>query len=206
MINNKPRLLLATTNKGKRRELADLLSSLDIDLVFPDQLMSPPEVDETGATYAENALLKARTLCEKYGIPALADDTGLEVDALEGRPGLHSARYLPDAHATDADRRRQLIIDLSGKDRPWTARFVCSVAIVLPAGEFHLTEGEIRGEIQPEERGEDGFGYDRIFYIPAYGKTMAELNLAEKNQCSHRARAVKAAIPWLEERLIRRRE
>ncbi len=196
-----PRLLIATTNPGKREELTDLLSSLPISLVFPDQLGLSLSVDETGATYAENALLKARAFFEQSRIPTLADDTGLEVDALDGRPGLHSARYVPGIGVSDAERRRKLVADLAGKPRPWTAHFHCTVALVLSPGLVHLAGGDVFGEILPEERGEGGFGYDRLFYIPEYRKTMAELSLAEKNMCSHRARAVKVAIPYLLEHL-----
>jgi len=191
------KLLIATTNPGKREELIDLLSHHDLNLVFPDQLGLTLQVDETGATYAENALLKARAYNRLTGLASLADDTGLEVDALDGRPGLHSARYIPGAHASDADRRRKLVADLAGKPRPWLAHFHCTVALAFSKGQVCLADGDVYGEILPEEHGECGFGYDRLFYIPEYQKTMAELTLAEKNTCSHRARAVKAALPCL---------
>lgn len=190
-------LLIATTNRGKRDEIASLLSGLN--LVFPDQLDAVLEVEETGNTYAENALLKARAYVRHYGLSTLADDTGLEVDALGGNPGLHSARYLPIPGATDADRRTRLITELSVFPRPWRAHFVCAVAIVLPDGMEQLTYGSVEGEIQPKERGMAGFGYDRLFFIPEMGKTMAELSMEEKNTVSHRARAVKAALPWLQQ-------
>ncbi len=190
-------LLIATTNPGKREELLDLLSPLTLDLVFPDQLGISQEVEETGETYAENALLKAQTYFRLTGIPTLADDTGLEVEALDGNPGLHSARYIPVPGATDADRRRKLVADLAGLPRPWRAHFHCSVALVLSPNQTHLTSGDVYGEILPEEHGCGGFGYDRLFYIPEFKKTMAELSTVEKNTCSHRARAVKAAFPYL---------
>lgn len=196
-------LLIATTNRGKRAEITDLFSRLDLELVFPDRLDHELDVEETGDTYAENALLKARAYASEYGLPVLADDTGLEVEALDGKPGLHSARYLPTPGATDADRRRKLIADLSAKPQPWKARFVCVVAVVLPNGEEHLTSGAVYGEIQPEERGEGGFGYDRLFFIPELGKTMAELNMEEKNIGSHRARAVKAALPYIIDHVVK---
>lgn len=196
------KLLIATTNRGKREEIVDLLSSLDLDLVFPDQLGSELEVEETGTTYAQNALLKARAYAQKYALPVLADDTGLEVDALDGRPGLHSARYLPIPGATDADRRHELVAELSIMPHPWKARFVCVVAVVLPDGEEFLASGAVDGEIQPEERGEGGFGYDRLFFISEPGKTMAELTMEEKNSISHRARAVKAVLPYLLDHVI----
>ena len=196
-----PQLLIATTNKGKREELEDLLSNLGFDLVFPDQLGISLEVEETGSTYAENALLKARAFYAQTSIPSLADDTGLEVDALGGKPGLYSARYIPGMGVTDADRRRKLVRDLSDKPRPWNAHFHCTVALVTSPGQPCLAGGDVFGEILPVEHGDGGFGYDRLFYIPEYKKTMAELTLAEKNTCSHRARAVKAVIPCLLERL-----
>lgn len=198
------KLLIATTNRGKREEIIDLLSTLDLDLVFPNQLDHELEIEETGSTYAENAMLKARAYAREFNMPVLADDTGLEVDALDGKPGLHSARYLSDANATDSDRRRKLIADLSRKPRPWTAHFVCSVAIVLPGGKEKLFSGAVFGEIQPEERGQGGFGYDPLFFIPGLAKTMAELSMEEKNATSHRASAVNAAIPYLLAEVVRR--
>jgi len=119
------------------------------------------------------------------------------VDALDGLPGLHSARFVARPDATDADRRQALLEHLRGKPRPWLARFRCWVAVVTPDGETHLAEGVCPGEIIPEERGQNGFGYDPIFYLPELGKTMAELSMDEKNRLSHRARAVRAAVPWL---------
>jgi XTP/dITP diphosphohydrolase len=198
------RLLIATTNRGKRDEISDLLSSLELELVFPDQLAQKLEVEESGDTSAQNALLKARAYALKFALPALADDTGLEVDALDGNPGLHSARYLNVAGATDADRRRKLIANLTGKPRPWIAHFICVVALVLPTGEEYLVSGAVHGEILPKERGEGGFGYDRLFWIPEATKTMAELGMAEKNAISHRARAVQAMIPYLIEHVVNR--
>lgn len=196
-------LLIATTNHGKRAEIADLLSNLDLNLVSPDQMDHLLDIEESGSTYAENALLKARAYAREFGLPVLADDTGLEVDALDGRPGLHSARYVPNSGATDADRRRKLLAELSARPHPWTARFVCAVAIVLPGGGEYLASGAVEGEIQPEERGEGGFGYDRIFRVTELAKTMAELSMEEKNIVSHRARAVKAAIPYLLDHVIK---
>ena len=193
------RLLLATNNKGKRKEIQALLEGVGLDLVTPADLGIELEVDETGSTYAENAALKAAAFAQAAHLPTLADDTGLEVDALDGRPGLHSARFAPQPGATDADRRAVLLAALSDKPRPWTARFRCVIALKLPfeTDGMQFTEGICEGEILPEERGQRGFGYDPLFYIPEAGKTMAELSLDEKNRVSHRARAVKAAIPIL---------
>ena len=190
-------LLIATTNPGKKKEFTSLLQDIPLDLKFPDVLGIQMEVEETGSTYRENALLKAETLCRLSGMMTMADDTGLEVAALEGRPGLHSARYAREKVNTDAGRREHLLTELEKSPRPWTARFVCVVALARPGQETLTFDGYVAGEIIPEERGEYGFGYDRIFYIPSLGKTMAEFNLDEKNLYSHRAIAVNQAKEYL---------
>jgi XTP/dITP diphosphohydrolase len=190
-------VLIATTNKGKRKEFSSLLAGENFELVFPDEFGISLEVAETGSTYTENALLKAQTLCKASGLIALADDTGLEVDALGGRPGLYSARYSGETAKSDQDRRAHLLQELASHPRPWTARFVCVAALANPNGKIATFEGSVSGEIIPQERGEHGFGYDRIFYIPAAGKTMAELTMEEKNDFSHRAMAVNLSIPQL---------
>lgn len=194
-------LLLASTNKGKIREIKTLLAEAPIDLLTPLDLDLQVEVREEGHTYADNAALKALAFAQRTGLLTLGDDSGLEVEALNGAPGLHSARYAPQPGASDADRRHFLMQNLQSHPRPWSARFHCTVALATPGGELRFAEGECRGEIIPEERGEHGFGYDPIFLIPAKGRTMAELSLEEKNQLSHRGRAVKAAIPLLLELL-----
>jgi len=190
-------LLLASTNPGKLREMRALLKDVKVHLLSPRDLGLAIEVEETGATYAENAARKARAFSLRSGLVSLADDSGLEVDALGGAPGLYSARYAPHPGATDADRRAYLLQQLQDQPRPWSARFRCTVAIALPSGEVHFTEGVCPGEIIPEERGRGGFGYDPVFLIPSLNKTMAELSLQEKNKISHRALAVRAAIPLL---------
>jgi len=191
------KVLIATTNKGKRKEFTSLLASENFELVYPDDIGISLEVAETGSTYTENALLKAQTLCKASGLITLADDTGLEVYALGGRPGLYSARYAVEVAKSDQDRRAHLLQELASHPRPWTARFVCVAALAHPGGEIATFEGSVSGEIIPQERGEHGFGYDRIFYIPAAGMTMAELTLEEKNDFSHRAIAVNLSIPQL---------
>lgn len=195
------RLLLATTNNGKLRELRSLLADLPIQLATTNEVVPALQVAETGSTYAENALLKALAYQSATGLPVLADDTGLEVEVLGGAPGIHSARFSPQPGATDTDRRRLLLDTLFEKPRPWLARFQCAVAVAVPGTEPEIFYGSVSGEIIDEERGDHGFGYDRLFWIPAAGKTMAELDLDEKNRCSHRAIAVKAAIPYLLEKL-----
>ena len=194
-------LLIATENKGKVLEIRALLAGLPLTLLTPSDLDLHLNVTENGQTYAENAVLKGIAYAKASGIMTLADDSGLEVDALGGEPGLYSARYAPWPNATDADRRRYLLQNLNGHPRPWQAHFHCSVVIVTPVGSRYFAEGLCPGEIIPEERGTHGFGYDPIFLIPSLGKTAAELDMAQKNEYSHRARAVRAAIPILQELL-----
>jgi len=195
-----PKLLIATENKGKLRELQELLSSLSgIELVLPSQLGITLKVEETGSSYAENATLKARAHCEASGMVVLADDSGLEVYALDGAPGIYSARYSMKPGATDADRRTFLLENLQGKPRPWLAHFHAAIAVAVPGGEIRIAEGDCPGEIISEERGSNGFGYDPIFLLRERGQTMAELAQDEKNRLSHRARAVKNAEPILKE-------
>jgi len=191
------KLLIATNNKGKVKELQDLLKDMGIELVTPADINLNLEVEEDGATYNENATKKACAFAEASGLISLADDSGLEVDALDGAPGLHSARYHPKPGANDADRRAYMIENLIGKPRPWTAHFHATIAIAVPSKDVHIVEGNCYGEIIPEERGTGGFGYDPIFLLPELNKTMAELEMDEKNRLSHRAKAVMNAIPVL---------
>jgi XTP/dITP diphosphohydrolase len=154
-------------------------------------------VEEDGSTYAENASKKALAFARASGLISLADDSGLEVDALGGAPGLYSARYSPKPGAKDADRRAYLLENLRNQPRPWMARFHATIAIATPLGEVQLVDGNCPGEIIPGERGTGGFGYDPIFYLAELGKTMAELPSEEKNRLSHRGRAARAARPIL---------
>lgn len=188
-------LLLASNNRGKLSEMIALLHGLDLQLLTPADLGLTLQVKESGSTYAENAALKAQAFSQATGLLTLADDSGLEVFALGGQPGLHSARFSPKAGATDADRRLYLLERLQGKPRPWLARFVCVIALTAPDLALQTVRGECQGEILPQERGQNGFGYDPLFYFPELGRTMAELSMEEKNRLSHRARAVQAAIP-----------
>lgn len=189
------KLLLASTNRGKLLEIQDLLPGFE--LLLPQQIGLNLSVEETGATYADNAALKARAYCQASGLPSLADDSGLEVDCLNGAPGLHSARYSAQPGAGDADRRALLLGNLAGCPHPWRAHFHCTVAVALPDGRLFFADGDCPGEIIPGERGSNGFGYDPIFLLPELGLTMAELSRDQKNQLSHRARAVKAALPLI---------
>ena len=193
------RLLVATNNPGKMRELRALLSDLPAMLVTPEEVGLDLVVPEDGKTYLENARKKAAVFAGASGLIALADDSGLEVEALEGAPGLHSARYVAGDAATDADRRAFLLRNLQGKPRPWRARFRAAVAVSLPGGEGYSAEGECPGEIIPHERGWGGFGYDPIFQLERSSKTMAELGMEEKNHLSHRANAIAKARPFLEQ-------
>lgn len=199
----KPKILLATTNNGKLRELRSLLNGLPFTLISPADIGLMLDVPESGSTYAENAALKALAYHTASGLTVLADDTGLEVDALDGAPGLHSARFSTIPAATDADRRAKLLQVLADKPQPWYARFRCVVAVALPGREVEFFHGSVEGEILTEERGEHGFGYDRLFYIPAAGMTLAELRLSDKNTISHRAVAVRNAIPFLIRELVK---
>jgi XTP/dITP diphosphohydrolase len=195
----KPKLLLATNNRGKIAEMKALLDGLAIELLTPASIDLDLEVPEDGQSYAENAVRKAEAFARMSGLVSLADDSGLEVDVLDGRPGLHSHRFAPQADATDADRRRYLLGQLRDKPNPWTARFRATVAVAAPGQETRIVSGTCEGEIIPEERGTNGFGYDPIFLIHEYGRTMAELTMDEKNRLSHRARAVTIAIPILKD-------
>jgi XTP/dITP diphosphohydrolase len=190
-------MLIATNNKGKVDEIKALLDGLGLNLLTPADLGLTLEVAEDGQTYAENASRKAAAFAQASGLVALGDDSGLEVDALDGQPGLHSHRFHPVPNATDADRRKYLLKRLADRPRPWTARFKATVAIALPSGAIKLATGQCEGEIIPEERGSNGFGYDPIFLISELGQTMAELEMVEKNRLSHRARAVQNALPIL---------
>jgi XTP/dITP diphosphohydrolase len=193
------KLILSTTNPGKIRELKALLFDFPAALVTPLDLGLDLTVVEDGETYAENAARKALAYARAAGLLALADDSGLEVNALDGLPGLHSARFSIQPGATDADRRALLLERLQGQPRPWIAHFHCTVALAVPGGEVRFAEGDCPGEIIALERGQNGFGYDPIFLLPELGRTMAELSMEEKNRWSHRARAVRAARTVLAE-------
>jgi XTP/dITP diphosphohydrolase len=179
------RLVIATGNTGKLREYRELLADTGFQLVAFDG-----DVAEVGETYAENARLKAETATTRSGLPALGDDSGVEVEALGGFPGINSARLGP----TQEDRTAELLERLEGKPRPWNARFVCVIALAAPGQPTQLFEGECRGEIVPEWRGEAGFGYDPVFLVPGTGKTFGEMTPEEKRQYSHRAHAVRALL------------
>jgi XTP/dITP diphosphohydrolase len=195
-------LLLATNNKGKVREYKHMLKDLPFELVSLAELGINTSVDEVGESLEENARLKATTLSRESQLLTLADDSGLEVDVLGGEPGRLSARYAGEG-ASDRDRVEYLLSRL--KDVPpekRAARFRCVIALAQPDGEVELCSGECKGVIALEPRGEEGFGYDPIFYLPELGKTMAELTLEEKNRVSHRGRAAREAIKLLRRKYL----
>lgn len=194
------KLLLATSNPGKLEELRALLLSLGVELLDPRSLELDLRVEEGGGGYVANAALKARAYAAASGRWALADDSGLEVDVLNGAPGPRSARLVGPG-GSDIDRRRALLGQLKGHPRPWTARFRCVAALSSPVGCADFAEGICPGEVIPEERGVGGFGYDPIFLLEGLGRTMAELDLEQKNRLSHRAKAVSALLPVLRERM-----
>jgi XTP/dITP diphosphohydrolase len=195
------KLLVATNNLGKVREYQALLKGLPLTLTYPAQEGLDIEVEETGSTFAQNARLKATVYARTSGLLTLADDSGLEVDALGGEPGTRSARYAGQG-VSDEDRYRLLLSKLEGV--PWrqrTARFRCVIAVAKPQGEVHTAQGACEGVIAFEPRGEHGFGYDPVFYVPEHGQTMAELEPEVKNRISHRARAAEGARRILQELL-----
>jgi XTP/dITP diphosphohydrolase len=194
------KLLIATNNKGKVEEIQDLLKDINVELMTPNDIGLKLDVKEDGNTYAENAEKKAVAFARASRLISLADDSGLEVDALDGAPGLYSNRYLSKPNATDAERRAFLLANLRNKPRPWNAVFHATIAIAIPGNaSVQFASGECKGEIIPEERGTGGFGYDPIFFIPEMNRNMAELSMEEKNRLSHRARAVMNAKTILKE-------
>ena len=193
-----PRLLLATNNAGKVAEFRQLLAGCGWELVTPAELGLTMQVEETGQTYAENATLKAVEYARAGGLVTLADDSGLEVDAMDGRPGVLSARYA-GADRTDQERVQALLEELADvPDEERTARFRCVIAITDATGRVELVDGTVEGRIGHEPRGENGFGYDPIFLLPDRGMTTAELPPDEKNAVSHRAVAAQKARTILE--------
>lgn len=192
-------LALASNNKHKLLEVRRKLEPLGLQVRGVADLPVDLDVEETGATFQENALLKAQALHRLTGLTALADDSGLVVDALNGRPGVHSARYAGET-ASDGDNIRLLLQELAGtSEEQRSAAFVCVLAL-CDGAEPHFFRGRCAGVIIEELRGSGGFGYDPVFYLPSLGKTMAELGMEEKNSLSHRARALEALVTYLKER------
>jgi XTP/dITP diphosphohydrolase len=190
----KPRLLFATTNAGKLKELRGLVGEA-VEVVSLKELPPIPEPVEDGATFEANAEKKARAYAEASGLPTLADDSGLCVDALGGRPGVYSARYAP---GDDRARYQKLLGELEGvPEERRTASFQCALCLAIPRGAAHIEVGRCEGRILMGPRGEHGFGYDPVFFIPRLGKTMAELTSEEKAGVSHRGEAFRRIRPVL---------
>ncbi len=185
-------MVLATRNPDKGRELGALLGGLGIQLRTLAEFPSAPDVEEDGATCEANAIKKAKAIARSTGLPAVADDTGLEVDALGGRPGVFAARYAGE-HATYEDNCRKLLKELDGVPaEKRTARFLTVAALAMPDGDCHVTKGILEGVITEECVGSKGFGYDPVFLVPELGRTLAELTAEEKNRISHRAKAFRS--------------
>jgi XTP/dITP diphosphohydrolase len=191
-------LLLATSNPHKLEEFRAIFVDLPLRLFSLNDLQLDIEVEETGTTFAENAELKARTYAQASGLLTLADDSGLEIDALRGDPGVQSARYL-GRETSYEERFSRILQQLKGLPMDQrTARFRCAIALAEPSGNTRVVEGAIEGVIADSPRGKNGFGYDPIFYLPEFGKTFAELAPEHKNRISHRARAAQSARELLE--------
>ena len=185
------KLLVATRNAGKLREFRRIMCGLPLEVVALDDLGLELSILENGATFADNATIKARAYARASGLPTMADDSGLEVDALGGRPGVHSARYAGE-QAPDCERRALLLQEMAAvPDAERTARFRCVLALDWH-GNLYRTEGSVEGVIAREERGTGGFGYDPLFLVPELGRTLAELSPEEKNAISHRGKAARA--------------
>ena len=188
------RLVLATHNAGKVAELRDILTGLDVELLGADDV-DLPDVEETGETFAANAVLKATVCAAAVGLPCVADDSGLVVDALDGAPGVYSARYAGPQR--DDEANLQLVLDRTAGEEDPTARFVCAAAIALPDGTVKVVEGTMEGTIVRPPRGDNGFGYDPIFQPEGHDRTSAEMAPEEKHAISHRGKAFRALRPHI---------
>lgn len=195
------KLIFATSNQGKMKEIREILKDLDVEVLSLKEAGIEADIVEDGKTFEENALIKARTIRDLTGYMVLADDSGLEVDALNKEPGIYSARYMGED--TSYDIKNKNIIErldgLEGDER--SARFVCVIAAAFPDGTEETRRGTIEGQIGFEIAGENGFGYDPIFYIPEFGCTTAELSPEQKNEVSHRGKALRAMKEIIEQRI-----
>jgi len=186
-------IIVATKNKGKIKEIKKILG--DHNVISQGEAGINIDVEETGTTFAENAMLKAESIAEKVTCAVIADDSGIEVDALNGAPGIYSARYCGE-DATDEDRVDKLLDEIKDADTRG-AQFNCAIALVMPDGEKHIFSGIVRGTLDFEPKGENGFGYDPIFIPDGYDKTFGELDSSIKDEISHRARALKALAEFI---------
>lgn len=191
-------IIAATKNRGKLEEIAQLLSNLPYDVISMTKAGMTDDIDETGATFEENALIKARAVWRVTGETVIADDSGLEVDYLEGAPGVYSARYAGEG-ATDTDKNNKLLAALSGvpADKR-AARFVCAIALIFPDGRELVVRGTCEGFIADGPAGNNGFGYDPLFYVPEFGLTIAQMDADLKNSISHRGNALRKILDVLE--------
>ena len=194
------KVVLASKNAHKLEEISKITEQFGIELVLQSQLGIDIDVEENGTTFEENSFIKAEAVMKASGLPALADDSGIAVDALNGEPGIYSARYGFDESLDDWGRLQLLLKNMEQvPDGQRQAKFVCVITMVTPEGETIQARGEIHGQLLREARGENGFGYDPIFYYPPLGMTTAEMSAADKNQVSHRANALKVFYDKLKE-------
>ena len=194
------KVVLASKSKHKLIEISKITEKFDIELVMESDLGVDIDVEETGTTFEENSFLKANAVMQATGLPALADDSGIAVDALNGEPGVYSARYGFDESLDDWGRLQLLLKNMENiPDGQRQAQFVCVITLVMPDGQTIQARGEVHGELLRAPAGEGGFGYDPIFYYPPYGKSLAEVTPEEKNQVSHRAKALQAFYQKLKE-------
>ena len=194
------KVVLASKNPHKLVEISKITEKFDMELVLQSELGVDIDVEETGTSFEENSYLKARAVMEATGLPALADDSGIAVDALNGEPGIYSARYGFDESLDDWGRLQLLLKNTENvPDGQRQAQFVCVITLVTPEGKVIQARGEIHGELLRAPAGEGGFGYDPIFYYPPFGKSLAEVSAEEKNQVSHRANALRAFYEKLKE-------
>lgn len=194
------KVVLASKNPHKLVEISQITKKFDMELVLESELGVDIDVEETGTTFEENSFLKANAVMQATGLPALADDSGIAVDALNGEPGIYSARYGFDESLDDAGRVQLLLKNMEAvPDGARQAQFVCVITLVTPEGKVIQARGEVHGEVLRETAGEGGFGYDPIFYYPPFGKTLAQVTPEEKNRVSHRAKALKILYEKLKE-------
>ena len=195
------KIIFATGNAGKMKEVREILKDLNVEVLSMKEAGIQADVEENGKTFQENAVIKAREIMKISGEVVLADDSGLEIDYLNKEPGIYSARYMGE-DTSYRIKNGKLIERLQGvPDEKRTARFVCAIAAAFPDGSVETTEGTIEGRIGYEEKGENGFGYDPIFYVPEFGCTTAELTGEQKNQISHRGKALEAMKEILKKRM-----
>ncbi len=196
------RIIFATGNEGKMREIREIMADLGVEILSMKEAGVEADIVEDGTSFEENAVIKARTIMELTNELVLADDSGLEIDYLNGEPGIYSARYMGEDTSYHI-KNHNLIARLEGvEDEKRTARFVCAIAAAFPDGEILTVRDTVEGRIGYEERGENGFGYDPIFYLPEYGMSSAELSPEEKNKISHRGKALRK----MKEELLKRKE